>query len=171
MDADVVLPNNFRNMLDKSALDRGCLYGCERVNVVGYDRWAKLKEEWFTDPQFAYRYLVSSSPDLPIGANVVHKQYGYVPIGFFQLWHSAYMHEYELRYPETEGTAENMDVQWALRWPRAKRRMLPTFRVFHLESEGAHMGANWNGRKTKPFTPNGQPMPVPQRPAGYGYCS
>ncbi len=170
MDADIVLPNNFRGMLDKSALQRDSLYGCERINIVGYDAWKQVKDTWFTDPQFAYRYIVNTPSNLPVGANVVHKQYGYVPIGFFQLWHAQYMHNYELRYPETEGTAENMDVQWALRWRRAKRYLLPTFRVFHLESEPTHMGANWNGRTTRPFTHDGQPLSEAPSGQGYGYC-
>jgi hypothetical protein len=63
------------------------------------------------------------------------------------------MHQLELRYPDTEGNAENVDVQWALRWPRRQRLLLPTVRVFHLESEGALMGANWSGRTTKLFGP------------------
>lgn len=172
LDADIVLPVNFRGMLDKSALQRDCIYGAERMNVVGYDQWHRIKDKWFTDPQFAYRYIVNSPSDLAVGANVVHKQYGYTPIGFFQLWHSEYMHRYELRYPETEGSAENMDVQWALRWPRAKRLLLPTFRVFHLESETARMGANWSGRTTKPFSPSGaavQPSGVSVEPPVQGY--
>lgn len=158
LDADIVLPNAFRNMLDKSALQRDCIYGAERCNVVGYDNWQKLKVAWHTEPQFGYRYLVSTPADYPIGANVVHKQWGYVPIGFFQLWHSQFVRQHDLRYPETEGSAEDMDVQWASRWPRKQRLLLPTVRVFHLESESARMGINWNGRKSKPFTPDGKPL-------------
>lgn len=153
LDADIVLPVGWRNMLDKATLDQDAIYGCERVSVTGYDAWHRLRDSWFVDPQFAYRYLVSTPAKFPVGANVVHKQYGYVPIGFFQLWHSSFMHRYELRYPEAWGSAEATDVQWSLRWPRAKRHLLPTFRVFHLESEEAPMGANWNGRTTKQFMP------------------
>ena len=151
LDADIVLPTQFRNMLDKSALQRDCIYGAERANVANYARWQTLKHSFHTQPQFSYRYMVATDPDLPIGANLIHKQYGYCPIGFFQLWHSEFMHQHDLRYPDTEGSAENMDVQWSLRWPRKNRLLLPTVRVFHLESEQSHMGANWKGRKTKPF--------------------
>lgn len=168
LDADIVLPNNCRNMLDKSALQRDCIYGAERVNVRSFERWAGLKAKFHADPQFAYRYLVTTPDDLPVGANLVHRQYGYCPIGFFQLWHASYAHQHRLRYPETHGSAENEDVTWATRWPRAKRLLLPTVRVFHLESEQAKLGANWNGRKTKPFTPNGD-APTPPPCEGYGY--
>jgi hypothetical protein len=169
MDADIVLPLGFRNMLDKSALQRDCLYGAQRCNVVGYGQWRKLKHGWHDDPQFGYRYLVNSPADYPVGATLVHKQWGYCPIGYFQLWHSQYMRQYELRYPETEGSAENMDVQWAARWPRAKRILLPTVRVFHLESEAVKMGANWQGRTTRPFTPDGEPLKHAPSPNPYGY--
>lgn len=169
VDADIVLPSQFRNMVDKSGLRRDCIYGAERVNVTGWNRWEQLRASFHRDPQFSYRYLVNTPPDLPIGAHVIHKQHGYVPIGYFQMWHSEYMHKANIRYPEVEGSAENMDVQWAIRWPRRQRLLLPTARLFHLESEDAHMGANWNGRKTKPFTKDTLPLACPQGAGGYGY--
>ena len=168
LDADIVLPSTFRNMVDKSGLQRSCIYGAERVNVCGYERWHQLRQSFHTDPQFSYRYIVATPPDLPIGAHVIHKQHGYVPIGYFQMWHSQHMHQNNFRYPEVEGTAENMDVQFALRWPRKQRILLPTVRVFHLESEAAPMGVNWNGRKTKPFTQSGGPLTC-EPSKGYGY--
>jgi hypothetical protein len=154
LDADIVLPINFRNMLDKSALQNDCIYGCERASIRGYARWCRARKEMFEQPQFGYKYLVSTPEDAPIGANVVHKQFGYTPIGFFQLWHSSYMHKYDLRYPDTEGSAENMDVQWVLSWPRKDRLMLPGIRVYHLESDDATLGVNWKGRKSAYFGPS-----------------
>ena len=161
LDADVVLPLTCRNMLDKVGLDRDILYGCERCNVTGYSHWQQIKESFHRDPQFGYCYMMSTPGHAPVGANVVHKQYGYTPIGFFQLWHAEYMHRYQLRYPDTEGSAENMDVQWALRWPRRQRVLIPTFRVFHLGSMDATMGANWAGRKTEAFAPAPPPYYCP----------
>lgn len=170
MDADTVLPVTARNMLDKSALQRDCIYGVERCNVVGYDTWEKVKASYHTDPQFSYRCLVTTPSECPIGANLVHKQYGYCPIGFFQLWHSQFMRNHDIRYPETVGSAEESDVQFALRWPRANRRLLPTLRVYHLESEECAMGTNWRGRKTKPFTKDGRPLWAPaDQSGGYQY--
>ena len=168
LDADIVLPLTFRNMLDKAGLQRDHLYGCERANITSYHRWTHFKAEYHRSPQFSHRCLVNTPGDAAIGANLVHKEYGYCPIGFFQLWHSEYMHNYNLRYPETHGSAENEDVVWALRWPRKKRTLLPTLRVYHLESEPAAMGANWKGRKTKPFTVDGQPPAAPTC-EGYRY--
>jgi len=36
LDADIVLPLTFRNMLDKAGLQRDHLYGCERANITSY---------------------------------------------------------------------------------------------------------------------------------------
>lgn len=167
LDADIVLPLTTRNMLDKSALRRDCIYGAERCNIQTYDQWRRSKATYHTEPQFGYRYLVNSPAHTPLGATLVHKQYGYCPIGYFQLWHSEYMQKHEIRYPETHGSAEEADVQWALNWPRANRLLLPTIRVFHLESEPCAMGTNWNGRRTKPFNEHGHhPLPLPA--PGYG---
>lgn len=154
LDADIVLPLTFRNMIAKSGLETDCIYGCNRMNVVGWDAWQKLKSEWHDNPQFTYSCLVDSPAEYPLGATLVHKQYGYMPIGFFQMWHSSYMHRYQLRYPDVMGSAEKDDVQWSLRWPRKQRILLPTVRVFHLESESSLMGINWNGRMTKKFVGN-----------------
>ncbi len=155
MDADIVLPITTRNMLGKSGLHKDCIYGSNRLNVTGWEAWEKLKRNWHDNPQFGYSCLVNSSEEHPVGATLVHKQYGYCPIGCFQLWHSSYVNRYQLRYPDVAGSAEHADVQWALRWPRQNRVLLPTIRVFHLESEKCKMGTNWNGRQTKEFSPHG----------------
>ena len=169
LDADIVLPLTFGNMMPKSALDEACIYGAERLEIGSWDQWQNFKHnQYHSEPQFSHHCLVTSPRDMPVGANLVHKQYGYCPIGYFQLWSAAYMKLHEIRYPESQGSAEQMDVQWALRWPRAQRLLLPTVRVFHLDSQPGPMGTNWKGRNSKPFTPDGKPLPV-EPCAGYGY--
>jgi hypothetical protein len=42
---------------------------------------------------------------------------------------------------------------FSAQWPPEKRALLPTIAVYHLESESAPQGQNWNGRTTKPFAP------------------
>lgn len=169
LDADIVLPVTFRNMLAKSALHRSRIYGCERANVKSWAKWRDVKQKMHVVPQYAGGYLVSTPDDTPVGAQFVHKSRGYCPIGFFQMWHAQFMHEHELRYPEVEGSAEMGDVQFAVSWKRADRILLPTIRVFHLESESVPMGTNWNGRRTKPFTEGGKALVVDEI-AGYGYA-
>lgn len=147
MDADIVLPHKFRQMLDHAKLDKTFLYGADRLNVTGYDNW--MQNKWRTVPQHQYRYMVTPQREFPLGARLLHQEYGYCPIGYFQLWHS----DTQRKYPINTGSAEHSDVMFAVQWPRQKRILLPEFFVYHLESEGAGFGDNWNGRKTRPFKP------------------
>ncbi len=147
LDADILLPHNFRNMLNMSTLEKHNLYGCDRVNVRGYEHWCAHKDKII--PHYASNYFIEPPAEFPFGARIVHKEHGFVPIGFFQLFHSTMGR----RYPINQGNAEHTDVLFAALWPREHRVLLPEVIVYHLESEHSHMGKNWNGRKTKPFRP------------------
>ena len=154
MDADIVLCQGFRRMLDFAQLDTRNIYGADRINVYGWDAWQKLKpmlgrhyqDRWFIDPGFCH--APSSPSDIKIGARVIHKEYGYVPIGFFQLFHSTS----GARYNFKRGAAAGTDVMFPAQWPRERRILLPEVVVYHLDSEKTHgVGTNWKGRKSKPF--------------------
>ena len=147
LDADIVLPDRLRFILNKSRLDEDCIYGADRVNVVGKDDWEAIKQSANGQRQYRHRYLVSPAEGR-LGARLVHNEYGYCPIGYFQLWHSRHR---DRRYHFAQGSAEHSDVLFALQWPAARRILLPGVFVYHLESEPAKMGANWNGRVTRPF--------------------
>lgn len=147
LDADVVLPDRFRQKLHQARLDKSCIYGADRLNVIGADHWMANKDNVF--PQHQHRYLVHANSAFPIGARLLHQEYGYCPIGYFQLWHSSQ----GKNYPIASGSAEHSDVVFAVQWPRHKRVLLPEIFVFHLESAPAPMGANWKGRTTALFKP------------------
>lgn len=148
MDADILLPHRFRQMLKYAKLDPSFIYGADRLNVKNFENWNSNQHE--TKPQFRYRCLVTPNDNFKIGSRLVHAELGYLPIGYFQLWHSS-THR---TYPIHNGSAEHGDVLFAAQWPRHKRALLPEFFVYHLESDGdAPMGVNWNGRKSKPFGP------------------
>lgn len=149
LDADVLLPHRFRPMLDHAKLDESCIYGADRVNVLGFEEFQQ-KRERLRDPQHTYKYLVNAPETLSRGSRLIHNEYGYCPIGFFQLFHTSSGR----KYPIFQGSAEHGDVLFAVQWERAKRILLPELFVYHLESERAPMGSNWSGRKTKPFKPN-----------------
>lgn len=149
MDADILLPHRFRQMLHMARLDEKKLYGADRLNSHSYEHWAANRHK--TAPQYTYGYLVSAHGEFSLGSRLVHADYGYCPIGYFQLWHSSSRRT----YPLNQGSAEHTDVLFALQWDRQDRVLLPEFFVFHLESEKAQMGANWQGRKTAPFKPKG----------------
>lgn len=145
MDADILLPHRFRSMLGHAGLNRENIYGADRVNTHSFEHWQSNKDK--ITPQFKHGCLVNPPGEFPIGARLVHAAYGYCPIGYFQLWHSSS----KRRYPTNQGSAEHTDVLFSIQWDRANRILLPEIFVFHLESEKAPMGANWQGRKTKQF--------------------
>ena len=162
LDADIVLCDRLRFILNKSRLDADCLYGADRVNVVGRGPWEAVKRSADYRRQYRHRYLVSPAQGAPggapstlrqgagrLGARLIHNEYGYCPIGYFQLWHSKHGAR---RYHFSQGSAEHSDVLFALQWPAASRILLPGVFVYHLESEPAKIGANWNGRVTKRFS-------------------
>ena len=86
----------------------------------------------------------------PLGVRVLHA-HKYIPIGFMQIWNAA---SGILKYPENHTTAARTDMQFAELWPRNRRGLIPEIVAYHLESEPASMGANWNGRATKKFSPD-----------------
>ncbi len=147
IDADIILPDRFRTMLNKSALQDDCIYGADRLNVIGADKWREIKETPAFERQFHHRYLVQGDQSCPMGARILHNEFGWCPIGYFQLWHAS-AHR---RYPVNQGGAEHTDLLFSLQWPINKRLLLPNAIVYHLESEKSKQGTNWGGRKTKPF--------------------
>lgn len=149
IDADILFPHRFRHALKMARLNKEFIYGCDRLNSLSWENWEKYKNK--TIPQHAWRFMVTPQAEFPIGSRLLHLEYGYCPIGYFQLWHSAARKQ----YPIVCGSAEHSDVLFAIQWPRDKRILLPEFFVYHLESESVKMGANWDGRSTKPFGPPG----------------
>jgi hypothetical protein len=145
LDADVALPDRVRWILGKSRLDPDCIYGADRMEVIGRPAWKRLQTNRRFLRQYRYKYLVGG-PDLPLGSRLLHNEYGYCPIGFFQLWHSKHANR---RYHDSQGSAEHSDVLFALQWPARQRVLLPGMFVYHLQSEPAPMGANWQGRRTR----------------------
>lgn len=147
MDADIVLPPLTRKLIQLCDLDPAVLYGCDRFMVKSFDEWMKFRcqprlqhenESWIHMTEF------------PLGVRVaIHNYGGYIPIGFFQMWHPAASGI--STYPEGHTTAAREDSAFTLSWPRAKRALVPEIVAYHLESENAPMAANWAGRKTKAF--------------------
>jgi hypothetical protein len=182
LDADVVLPGTFRASLDVADLDPACVYGCDRFSVRGWERWHRLKASGFLDRYARCAHHAVCFPEnFPVGARWADDHQGYVPIGFLQLFHaSAVLHKgiRQRRYaPHGHNDAARTDVQFALRWDRRHRQLLPEVVVAHLESDerGAPVGANWRGRRTRRFGPGDAPgagRPPDHRagrPAGHTY--
>jgi glycosyltransferase involved in cell wall biosynthesis len=141
LDADIVLPDNFKRILfNHTHLDRDAIYGCDRLDVVGVKDMRRL----MSSPQHGFGYLVMSK-NVPASARYVDGLRGYVPIGFFQLWHASK----QIWYPYSLGTAAHDDILFAEQWPSSHRRHLPTVICYHLQAERGKMGENWEGRGQK----------------------
>ena len=165
MDADVVLPHRFRSMAQKTKLHKDYIYGADRVNVTGHEKWERIYRTDFK--QLKYHCIVEPHTDHEVGARLIHHDYGYVPIGYFQLWHSSQRR----KYPVNSGSAEHSDVLFAVQWPREKRLLLPELWVYHLESEKSGFGLNWQGRKCKQFCKCHPHKPhYPKHPHQPCYC-
>lgn len=157
LDADIILPHGFRNLLAKTKLDPKNIYGADRVNVYGWDSWQKLKPKmnhhyqnrWFIDPGFCHE---NKAPEgCKFGARVVHMEYGWIPIGFFQLFHSSS----GARYNYKRGAAAGTDIMFPNLWPRENRILMPEVICYHLDSEDDHkIGTNWKGRRSRRFGPH-----------------
>ena len=140
IDSDIIFPDNFRRLLfNHSHLDKYCIYGCDRINVIGLDELKKAKDA----QQYQYGFMVHPRTSGEMGARFIHSLYGYVPIGYFQMWHVL---KEPILYPHSLGTAARDDVAFGLNWPESHRRLLPGIFVYHLSSHKNQLGENWEGR-------------------------
>lgn len=150
IDADIVLPPMFRQMMERLVLDRKAIYGADRLMCPNFDEWTRHLQK----PRPMYDSWIYIHMDaFPIAARVAdYNGDGYSPIGYFQLWHPQTSQiEY---YPEEHGAADRTDMAFAKKWKKENRRLLPEIITIHLDSENAtveSVGKNWQGRKTIPF--------------------
>ncbi len=155
IDADIVLPPRTRELLERLPLDPSCIYGIDRMMCPSFADWMT----YVTDPvaQHADQIYVVPEP-FPMGARIAKLDgEGYVPIGFFQMWHAGQSGVTD--YPNEHGTAGRTDMLHALRWSRGKRVLLPELIGIHLEGPIARGEKNWRGRRMGRFglPPTGLP--------------
>lgn len=149
LDADIILPSNFRQVLDRASLDTSMIYGCDRAEFRSFEDWQRFYQAPEPHTQGSGFLIHITHHGQQLGTRVAYQEHGgYVPIGFFQLWHGD---SRILKYPEGHTDAGREDSRFPTRWPRSKRGFIPEIVVYHLESEAAQMGVNWKGRQTKPF--------------------
>lgn len=163
MDSDVILPQQFRRYLEWAHLDERVIYGADRQNITGWDNWQALKRHAGNWSNHGHECGHWFHPKFPMGSRWVSSVHGFAPIGAFQLFHGSELTEggYHIRnYPITHGDCARTDMQFSLTWDRRFRQILPEVIVLHLESEPAKLGANWRGRTTRPFTPDGKPLAI-----------
>lgn len=150
LDADIALPPQTRRILEAIDLDAYSIYGIDRFNVMGRKAWDKHKRHpALQQENDVYVHLNA----FPLGTRFISRQ-GWIPIGFFQLWNphiSSISLGSTFTYPENHTNAGRTDMMHAARWPSKQRHMLPELVAYHLESEPAEQGANWEGRQTARF--------------------
>lgn len=152
MDADIWLPPLTKIILNASTPDPETLYGMDRFIVKGYKAWAEMMELPALQQECSVYVHLNA---FPLGERVMAMDAGgYVPIGFFQMWNPGATGI--KTYPEEHTSAGKGDMVFAKQWKRQKRAFLPELVAYHLESEDSEMEANWHGRKTKPFTHDGE---------------
>lgn len=154
LDADMVLPSNFRNTLTQCRLDESFIYGIDRIMIQSRADWEEVKKSGYLHDQHDYHSRIRFPGKYGVGSRWANPFQGYVPIGAFQLWHSSQDEWRGVRvkpYPTNHGNACRTDIQHGLQWDRNKRALIPEIIAIHLESEAVPKGANWNGRTTKSF--------------------
>jgi hypothetical protein len=155
LDVDIILPDNFRRVLfNHTHLDRQCLYGASRRDIVGRQALDQYLVARNQIPQHAFQSGLSTehggampqSGPSASSAQYVDSLRGYCPIGFFQLWHASQQRE----YPYSLGTACHDDVIFAQSWPLEHRQLLPSVMCYHLVGRLPYYGENWDGIRRQP---------------------
>lgn len=152
LDSDIVLPPNTRQALECAHLATDSLYGMDRIECKSYLDWMRFLDD--PEPIVAGNgfFVHTTHAPFPMGTRVKFDEHGgYIPIGFFQLWHAD---SGIFNYPEGHTDAGREDSHFATLWSRNKRQLLPEIIAYHLESEAAPMAVNWKGRATTPFSIN-----------------
>lgn len=146
MDADVIIPDVFADWFTTShILKPENIYGVDRyecksqksLDEVFKTGWVHARKEW--------RYMIQPPYNLKPSTRVAHSDYeGWLPIGYFQLWHGSQQTRYPLK---RDADAEHTDVLFAANWMPENRILIPDFYAIHLSTDDG-VGANWHGRKT-----------------------
>lgn len=156
LDSDIVLPGHTKMLLSMAQLNTQKLYGADRLLCRNWDHWQQLKNSGWLNSFPDYQCRIHPPEGFSLGTRFAGVNFGYVPIGYFQLAHSDSIEHNGFRqrgYPRKHGNAARTDVMYATKWDRNLRELLGELLVVHLESEPAPMGTNWDGRKTKKFGP------------------
>lgn len=154
LDSDIILQSDTPRVLRELHLDITRLYGIDRLNITGYERWEEFKK---SRGLLIENWLLTSQK-LELGSRLVHyyghegengRFEGWRPLGFFQLCHRTSFDT----YPQQTDGADHCDLLFARLWPRRKREFIPELMAIHLESHGTGKAMNWWGRRSRPFLP------------------
>jgi hypothetical protein len=149
LDSDIVLPPRTRKLIEAANLDPAMIYGVDRMLCQSFDDWI----QYLALPEVSHaQNIFMNGRAFPLGTRVgALWGDGYVPIGFFQLWHPGASGKQSY---DKHSDAGRGDFAFATSWPRAKRSLIPEIMAVHLESERAPNAMNWRGRRSKQFGPD-----------------
>jgi hypothetical protein len=146
LDSDIVLPDNFRRLLfNHTHLETQCIYGCDRLNVIG----RKNIDALLSNPHHQHHHkllLGEHGVSGTMGHRLVCDLRGYLPLGFFQLWNA----RTQKPYPHSLGNAAHDDMMFSASWPLHCRRHLASVIVYHLCPRPPKVGENWDGNRKTP---------------------
>lgn len=173
LDSDIILQPETRHILRNLDLQKDHIYGIDRVNCTGMERWLQFKA---SNGLVKDNWLLHSA-GLELGARLVHyygfengdgKFAGWQPVGYFQLCHRSSFDQ----YPQNSLGADHCDLMFPRdNFHRNKRVFIPEMLAIHIESDDAKKADNWWGRKTKPFVLNKQSeCELPDPSPTLNYC-
>lgn len=153
LDGDIVLHELHRHALNNLELRTDTLYGCDRLNCKGWKEYKRFNEQG----RNIHENWLMHAAGLEFGARI--NQYygqegedgrfrGWLPLGFFQIAHRSSFGT----YPPGLGKADHGDIEFAMKYSRHKRVLIPEILGIHLMSMGTFKGHNWQGRYSLPFT-------------------
>jgi hypothetical protein len=146
LDADIILPKNFENLINACPLNTRAIYGCARYYCPKKPKELEKCLERNTDPTKwrkgkspGHYYIGNSKKWQP---KIPKRWMIRVPIGFFQLFNLNMGFE----YPEHVPHAGDSDIYFACQWE--KHEHLDNIHAVHLPVLKGQSKDNWNGRKT-----------------------
>ena len=145
IDADVVLPENFKEELGKFELKKDTIYGCPRLMCPDPAAWAR----YLIDNEVSVGWDKYKASFFIVRKTVKIRHF--VPLGYLQLFHmSASCLLLPPWYPEDSPNAAESDVCFSLKWK--KHHCFDGIHAIHLPVIGSQAeGVNWNSRKSPRF--------------------
>lgn len=152
LDADIVLSQYTRRVLDNLPLQKDIVYGIDRVNCKTFEDWIDYKK----GKNVLFNNWLLNGASFEFGSRIVHiygeqgdngKFTGWKPLGFTQICHRS---SFDV-YPEGSMDASHGDIQFIKDYfPRDKRVLIPEILGIHLSTE-LTVGLNHQGRKSLRF--------------------
>ena len=134
MDADIVLPPNFRRGLTSFGLDPAKLYTCDRHVCETPDLWDKI-QQGAMHPYHRQLYPAETFLYIPRWDQVTKRLA--LPMGYLQIAHYGGIIS-TLGYPTSSEDANWSDVDFAMCYPAADRAWIDDMRVIHLGTTGGN---------------------------------